>query len=399
MFTDITGFTTLMGQNENKALQILETNRKIQKRLIKKYHGIWLKEVGDGILCCFSSVVNAIYCGSAIQKEIEDIQGLELKVAIHTGEVVFNNGDVFGDGVNIASRIEEISPTGKICVSGAVYENVKNVEGLKITSLGEQKFKNVEQTISLHEVEVLEESTIHSPKPSLSFQNLGKGTSFLDIDGPADEDYDNLNFKDTISGVYGYAWDRALQNIVPLLLIALLVTVVESGSWAVTEDGVQDLEVLSLVVWLFLLTPLEYGASYIYMRAARKQKVQLKDIQVGFYYYLNVIFARLLTVFLVGLGFVLLIIPGIIVACRLAFVQYLVVDKGLDPVQAVQESWKMTKGHGWKIFGMALLAIPIVIAGFLAFFVGVVFSAMWISMAFAVLYVKVVDTYEFNKDE
>jgi uncharacterized membrane protein len=399
MFTDITGFTTLMGQNENKALEILETNRKIQKRLIKKYHGIWLKEVGDGILCCFSSVVNAIYCGSAIQKEISEIQDLELKVAIHTGEVVFNNGDVFGDGVNIASRIEEISETGKICVSGAVYENVKNIEGLKITSLGERKFKNVEQTITLHEVEVLEESKIHSPKPSLSFQNLSKGKAFLDIEAPVEEDYDDLKYKATVSGVYGYAWDRALQNIVPLLLITLLIAVIESGTWAVSEDGYQNLDVISVIVWLFLLTPLEYGASYIYLRAARRQKVVLKDVQVGFYHYLNVIFSRLLVLFLVGLGIVLLIVPGIIVACRLAFVDYLVVDKGLDPVQAVQESWKMTKGYGWRIFGMALLALPIALLGLIAFGVGIIFSVMWISMAFAVLYVKVADTYEFKTNE
>ena len=93
----------------------------------------------------------------------------------------------------------------------------------------------------------------------------------------------------------------------------------------------------------------------------------------------------------------LLIIPGIVFLCRLAFVPYLVVDKGYDAIVAVQESWKMTRGHGWRIFGMALLAIPIVIAGFIALGIGVVFSAMWISMAFAALYAIVADTYKFEE--
>ena len=229
MFTDITGFTSLMAQNEARALEILEKNRQIQKKLIKKYHGIWLKEVGDGIMSCFSSVLNAVYCANAIRQEIGEIQDLKLKFAIHTGEVVFNNGDVFGDGVNVASRIEEISPTDKICISGAVYENIKNVEGLKIEFQGEKKFKNVDQTIALYDVEVIEESKIHSPKPSLTFQDLSGKSRLIDIDEPVHEEYEDLNYKARTFSVYGYAWDQLLKNIVPLLIITFLLAIVEGG--------------------------------------------------------------------------------------------------------------------------------------------------------------------------
>jgi uncharacterized membrane protein len=397
MFTDITGFTSLMAQNETKALDILEKNRQIQKRLIKRYHGIWLKEVGDGIMSCFSSVLNAVYCANAIKQEVDQIQGLKLKYAIHTGEVVFNNGDVFGDGVNVASRIEEISPSDKICISGAVYENIKNVEGLKIEFQGEKKFKNVEQTIPLYEVEVLEESKIHSPKPSLTFQDLSGKQPLIEIDQPVHEDYEELNYEARTSRLYGYAWDRVIKNIVPLLIITFMLAIVEGGSYAITESETVQLNVLSGIIWLFLLAPLEYGTAWIYLKAARKQEFELKEIQVGFYYYLNVVFARVLSAAIIGVGIFMLIIPGIIFACRLVFVPYLVVDKGYDAIVAVQESWKMTKGQGWRIFGMALLAIPILIAGFIAFFVGVIFSAMWISMAFAALYAKVADTYNFEE--
>jgi uncharacterized membrane protein len=91
---------------------------------------------------------------------------------------------------------------------------------------------------------------------------------------------------------------------------------------------------------------------------------------------------------------VMLIIPGIIVACRLAFVPYLVMDKDLEPMKAVEKSWQMTRGHGWKIFWMAILSFFIGIAGFIVFFVGVIISSMWISSAYATLYQAVLNQQE-----
>ena len=116
------------------------------------------------------------------------------------------------------------------------------------------------------------------------------------------------------------------------------------------------------------------------------ENFEIKEIISGFNNYINVVLANLLTIALVGLGIIVFIIPGIFVLCRLAFVPYIVMDRNLGPVEAVQESWTMTKGYGWTIFGMGLLAIPIVIAGFLLMFVGVLFAAMWIMCAFAGLY-------------
>jgi uncharacterized membrane protein len=105
--------------------------------------------------------------------------------------------------------------------------------------------------------------------------------------------------------------------------------------------------------------------------------------------YLGIVLAYLLVIALVMLGFILLIIPGIIVACRLAFVGYLVMDKKLDPIQAVEESWKMTRGHGWTIFFMAFLSIFIFVGGLCVLFVGVFPALIWISASFASLYESV----------
>jgi adenylate cyclase len=129
-FTDIVGYTRLMGSDEKKAVELLRKNRRIQKPIIRKYHGRWLKEMGDGILASFESVSDAVHCAGEIQNRAKK-QDISLRIGIHLGEVVFDDGDVFGDGVNVASRLEELAEPGGIYVSGAIYKNVKNKEGIK----------------------------------------------------------------------------------------------------------------------------------------------------------------------------------------------------------------------------------------------------------------------------
>jgi len=102
--------------------------------------------------------------------------------------------------------------------------------------------------------------------------------------------------------------------------------------------------------------------------------------------YWNAVLANILVGVIVFFGFVLLIIPGIIFACKLAFTPYLVVDRKMEVIEAVKESWRMTNGHAWKVFFIGLLAIPISIAGLICFGVGIIVSIMWIRLAFASLY-------------
>ena len=116
MFTDIVGYTALMGDDEQKAINLLEKNRDLQKPLIDNYGGKWIKELGDGVLATFSTVSDAVYCAAAIQQESKDVGDLNLRIGIHLGEVIFQDDDVFGDGVNIASRLESLAPSGGIWV-------------------------------------------------------------------------------------------------------------------------------------------------------------------------------------------------------------------------------------------------------------------------------------------
>lgn len=154
MFTDIVGYTRLMGKDESLALRLLNSNRQVHKNLIRKFNGRWLKEMGDGILASFNTISDAIYCAAAIQSSAKEIEDLNLRIGIHMGEIVEDQNDVFGDGVNIASRIEALTSPGAIWVSEAIYKNIRNRTGLRTQFEQTVELKNVEDPIRIYSVEV-----------------------------------------------------------------------------------------------------------------------------------------------------------------------------------------------------------------------------------------------------
>jgi adenylate cyclase len=154
MFTDVVGYTALMRQDEEKALELLTRNRSIQRPLIERYKGKWLKEMGDGVLASFNTVSNAVFCAAAIQQTCENEADLKLRIGIHQGEVVFENNDVFGDGVNIASRIESLAPPGSIYVSAAVFHNISNRKEFETKYISKFELKNIDYPIEVYQVNI-----------------------------------------------------------------------------------------------------------------------------------------------------------------------------------------------------------------------------------------------------
>ena len=146
------------------------------------------------------------------------------------------------------------------------------------------------------------------------------------------------------------------------------------------------------VIYMLLVVPVfKYGADIMFVHAARGNRPEFETLIKGFKEnYLYIVLARLLSSALIMLSMMLLIIPGIIVACRLAFVSYLVMDRKLDPIIAVEESWRLTKGHGWTIFVMGFVSFFILILGFAMLFVGIIPAIMWVKSSFASLYEAVV---------
>ncbi len=148
---------------------------------------------------------------------------------------------------------------------------------------------------------------------------------------------------------------------------------------------------LVALLYSFLIKPVfEYGGDFIFVKAVRREKPDFELLIKGFMEnYLSIILANLLVFALVVLGVFALIIPGIIIGCRLVFVSYIVMDKKLDPIEAVELSWKLTRGYGWKIFFMAVISFFVIIFGLIMLIVGVFPAIMWISSSFASLYESV----------
>jgi len=171
------------------------------------------------------------------------------------------------------------------------------------------------------------------------------------------------NYKPGVLSSYGNGWHQLWKYFLELLLITIIV------AYTILIEG-----------------PIGFGASFAFLKAARGDKVEIKDMFAAFKNYLNAVFASLLVGVIVVFGLILLIVPGIIFACKLAFTPYLVVDRKMDAIEAIKTSWRMTDGYAWNVFFIGLLAIPIGIAGLLALGVGIIVSVMWVGLAFASLY-------------
>src|SRR5258706_3007729 len=165
MFTDIVGYTALMGDDEQKAFELLNKNRLLQKPLIEQYSGKWIKELGDGVLATFSTVTDAVNCARSIIKGCDQVHGLKLRIGIHQAEVIFENNDVFGDGVNIASRLQALASIGGICISETVRNNVANRKEIKTRFIKEETLKHVKEPVRIYEV-VMESN---QPEEEVSF--------------------------------------------------------------------------------------------------------------------------------------------------------------------------------------------------------------------------------------
>jgi len=156
LFSDIAGYTAAMGQDEELAIRAVSRSRTVQKELVRKFHGDWVQEVGDGALCTFASAVEAVTCAVEIQRAFEGEADFQLRIGIHIGDIVFRKTetgfDVFGDGVNVAARVQGVSEVGGICISDRVYDELRNRKLIDVRYLGEHQLKNVNRPIGVYAV-------------------------------------------------------------------------------------------------------------------------------------------------------------------------------------------------------------------------------------------------------
>ena len=126
MFTDIAGYTAMMQEDETLALQLRNKLRVNLEEQVSLEHGRILEFRGDGALCYFTSTIEAVRSAIALQLEMQSVPIVPLRIGMHTGDVILEGNNIYGDGVNIASRMESFAIPGSIFISGRVYDDIKN---------------------------------------------------------------------------------------------------------------------------------------------------------------------------------------------------------------------------------------------------------------------------------
>lgn len=200
-------------------------------------------------------------------------------------------------------------------------------------------------------------------------------------------------FKARCGPSYDKGWSIMSKTFVELLVVTLVYFVIQIpvNMIQVRPDHFElfliPIALFGLAYGVFIAGPIGYSTSWVFLKAVRREKIEIKDMFSVFERnYWNAVLAGFIVGIIVFFGIIMLIVPGIIFGVRLAFVQYLIIDRKMEAMEAIKTSWEMTRGHGWQIFWMGLLAIPIFLAGLILLFVGAFISGMWVATAFAVIY-------------
>src|SRR3989441_771275 len=148
MFTDMVGYTVLSQKNEVSALQLLEEHRKLVRPFFAKHNGLEIKTIGDAFLVEFASALEAVRCAFEIQQSLHELNSgrsanekLSLRIGVHLGDVIHGQNDVYGDAVNIASRIEPLADSGGISITEQVYDQIKNKFEFPFSSIGKKELQ------------------------------------------------------------------------------------------------------------------------------------------------------------------------------------------------------------------------------------------------------------------
>lgn len=172
MFTDMVGYSALAQKNEALALEFLQEHRRLLRPLFTKHGGNEIKTIGDAFLIEFSSAIGAVNCAIEMHDVLDEYNTasletdeVKIRIGIHIGDIVFHENDVYGDGVNIASRVESLAEPGGICITEDVYRLVHNKMQFPVVRLGRSELKNIGVPIAIYRV------LRSSDKEAFSFQS------------------------------------------------------------------------------------------------------------------------------------------------------------------------------------------------------------------------------------
>lgn len=164
---DVKDYSRLMAEDEIRTIQTLKSYRDLITTYVQDHLGSVVDSPGDNILAEFGSVINAVRCAVEIQKDLRkknaqlpDEQKMHYRIGINLGDVVVEQDKIYGDGVNIAARIEGMAEAGGVCVSGTVYDQIEDKLGLQYAALGEKTVKNIKKPVRIYRVQIDDEEAV-----------------------------------------------------------------------------------------------------------------------------------------------------------------------------------------------------------------------------------------------
>ena len=199
----------------------------------------------------------------------------------------------------------------------------------------------------------------------------------------------------TVSACFEVAYSLMKKQFWMLVLIVFVGGAIETPMWLMQQgkaspDGFEItftiLELIQIIYYFGIASIYSFGVVHVFIKVARKKDFVFEETLSGFKTYKRALLSRLLVMLIVALGFVLLIIPGVFLVCRLAFVPYLIMDKKHGVKESLKLSFYMTKGYFWTILGMGILSFVVILLGIVLLGFGILISLVWINAAFAVLY-------------
>ena len=214
---DVAGYSRMMGADEEGTLLRLNTHRReFLEPKIAEHRGRIVKRTGDGVLIEFASAVDAARCAVEVQRGMVERNAsvpadkrIELRIGIHIGDIIIEEGDIFGDGVNVAARLEAVAEPGGICISDDAYRQVRDKLGIAFADAGEQQLKNIVRPVRIYRAKLDEGSATQLTAPELALPNKPSIAvlPFQNISGDPEQDYfcDGM-VEDIITGLSRIRW-------------------------------------------------------------------------------------------------------------------------------------------------------------------------------------------------
>jgi TolB-like protein/class 3 adenylate cyclase len=197
---DVVGYSRMMGEDEAGAAALVRERREIVQPIIDAHSGRLFKTMGDGMFIEFASVVAAVECALAMQRQMAagnegalEAKRVLYRIGVHLGDVLVEGEDILGDGVNITSRLEGVAEAGGVCISGAAYEHVRGRVEAEFIDLGEKTLKNIARPVHVYAVRIEADGSQSAPHPALSEFGPPRLSivvlPFANIGGDAEQDY------------------------------------------------------------------------------------------------------------------------------------------------------------------------------------------------------------------